>query len=47
MDTEMWEHRTFDCKILDVIKFTNVTPLSLLIALKLSFQLSVEKFLPF
>jgi hypothetical protein len=39
MDVVMWEHCTLDCEILYVAKFTNVTPLSLLIWRKRSFPL--------
>jgi hypothetical protein len=34
MNVAMWEHRTFD-SVLDVAKFTNLIPLSLLISCKL------------
>jgi hypothetical protein len=39
MDVAMWEHRTFDSEDLDVLKFTNLTPLLLLISCKLSFPI--------
>jgi hypothetical protein len=39
MDVAMWEHCIFDSEVLDVAKFTNLTPLSLLISRKLSFQI--------
>jgi hypothetical protein len=39
MDVAMWEHRTFDSEVLDVAKFTNLTPLSLLISCKFAFPI--------
>jgi hypothetical protein len=39
MDVAMWEHSAFDLTFLDVAKFTNLTPLSLLISCKLSFPI--------
>jgi hypothetical protein len=39
MNVAMGEHRTFDNEILDVAKFTTLTPLSLLISCKLSFPI--------
>jgi hypothetical protein len=41
MDDAMWEHRTFDPEVFDVAKFTNLTPLSLLISCSLYSQFSV------
>jgi hypothetical protein len=39
MDVAMWEHCTFDLRCLGVAKFTTLTPLSLQILCKLSFQI--------
>jgi hypothetical protein len=39
MDVVMWEHRTFASEVFRYGKFTNLTPLSLLIHCKLSFPI--------
>jgi hypothetical protein len=39
MNVATWDHCTFDCQILNVPKFTILTPLSLLVSCKLSFQI--------
>jgi hypothetical protein len=46
MDVAMWDLRTFDSEVLDAAKFTNLTPLLLLISRKLSFQIVGLKSLP-
>jgi hypothetical protein len=40
MNVTVWEHRTFDNKILDVAKFTTPPPLSLLNSCELSFPIA-------
>jgi hypothetical protein len=37
IDNVIWEHDTLSARFLDVSKFTDLTPLSLLISCKLSF----------
>jgi hypothetical protein len=39
MNVAMWEHSTSDNQILNVVKFTTLTPLSFLISCKLSFPI--------
>jgi hypothetical protein len=39
MNVAMWEHLPLAMRFLDVAKFTTLTPLSLLISCKLSFQI--------
>jgi hypothetical protein len=39
MNVAMWKNCTFDNDILDVAKFTTLSPLSLLISCKLPFQI--------
>jgi hypothetical protein len=41
VNVAMWEHCTVDNEILDVAKFTTLTPLSVLVLYKLSFPVVV------